>query len=296
MKDLGPVTEIFEMRVVREGPSGSIHISQEAYTRRIIERFGMAHANPASTPMETGVRLSREDEASSKEEKDEMRQRPYRELVGSLSYLANTTRPDIMFAANVLSRYNANPGKTHWKAAKHTLRYLIGTSNLGITYAKSGKPLHAYVDSDWGGNIDNRRSCTGLALILGGGPINWKSKQQKSVALSTMEAEYMALLEVVKEVIYTRRLLNHMVGSTYVKKPTCIGCDNQSAIKFSKDSIYHQRSKHVDIRFHFTREAQESKEIIVQYVPTNENPADLLTKALEKNKTSTCRDMLMLTN
>ena len=296
MKDLGQVTEILGMRVKREGPTGSIHISQEAYVKKIIEKFDMTCANPASTSIETGVKLSREDEPSLKEEENEMRQIPYRELVGCLNYLANTTRPDLAFAASTLSRFNSNPGRNHWKVAKHTLRYLIGTSSLGINYTKSGKEHHAYVDSDWGGNIDNRRSCTGLILTLAGGPISWKCKLQKSVALSSMEAEYMALSEVVKEVIYTRRLLTHMKDGAYMDKPTCISCDNQSAIKFSKNSIYNQRSKHVDIRFHFTREAQEAKEIIVQYIPSDENPADLLTKPLLKNKMSKCRDILNLIN
>lgn len=105
-----------------------------------------------------------------------MKQVPYRELVGCLTYLANTTRPDLAFAANVLSRFNTNPGRAHWRAAKHTLRYLIGTLNFGITYTKSGKLLHGFVDSDWGGNIDSRRSCTGLVLMLAEGPISWRSK------------------------------------------------------------------------------------------------------------------------
>lgn len=137
MKDLGQVNEILRMRVEREGATGSIRISQEAYVRRIIEKFGMTCANPVSTPIESGVKLSRKDEATSKEEKDELKQIPYRELVGSLIYLVNTTRPDISFAANALSRFNANPGRLHWKAAKHVIRYLIGTPSLGITYVKS---------------------------------------------------------------------------------------------------------------------------------------------------------------
>jgi len=296
MKDLGPVTEILGIRVQREGPTGSIRISQGAYVKRIIEKFNMNYAKPASTPMEAGMKLSRDEEATSKQENEEMKGVPYRELVGSLTYLANTTRPDLAFVANTLSRFNANPVRLHWKAAKHSLSYLIGTTDLEITYNKTRKPLHAHVDADWGGNIDNRRSCTGFVLMLAEGPISWKSKQQKSVALSTMEAEYMALSEVVKEVIYTRRLLTHMGGGDYANDPTCITCDNQSAIRFSKESVYHQRSKHVDIRFHFTREAQEAKEVIMQYIPTEENPADMLTKPLLKNKTLKCRNILRLSN
>lgn len=143
------------------------------------------------------------------------------------------------------------------------IEILIGTSNLGITYIKSGKPLRIYVDSDWGRDLDNRRFCTGLILLmLAKGPTSWKSKKQKSVALSTMEIEYVALSEVVREIIYVQQLFNHMDGNVYVDDSTYIYCDNQSAIKFSKDSIYNIiNGVNTWIRFHFSREAQKAKKI-----------------------------------
>lgn len=115
----------------------------------------------------------------------------------------------LTFAANVLSRFCSDPGITHWQLARRVLRYLQHTSHYGITYTKNKDKLQAYTDSDWAGDIDDRKSCTGNVIMLAGGPISWRSKKQASVALSTMEAEYVALAEVSKEVIYMKRLLNY---------------------------------------------------------------------------------------
>lgn len=135
------------------------------------------------------------------EERLEVQKKPYRELVGGLIYLANATRPDIAFVANVLSRFCSVPGITHWQFARRVLRYLKHTSHYGITYTKNKDKLQAYTESDWAGDIDDRKSCTGNVIMLAGGPISWRSKKQASVALSTMEAEYVALAEVSKEVL-----------------------------------------------------------------------------------------------
>ena len=223
-----------------------------------------------------------------------MKTRPYRELVGSLIYLANATRPDIAFAANTLSRFCNNPGKGHWQAAKRVLRYLKKTTHYGLTYTKDGEKLKAYTDSDWAGDTDDRKSCSGNILVLSGAAISWKSKKQASVALSTMEAEYTALSEVSREIIYMKRLLTHMGFYDLVKTPISVYCDNQSAIKLSKDAVFHKRSKHIDISFHFTRELVENNEIVVEYLETHCMPADILTKSLVKCKHEKCVNMLSL--
>lgn len=194
----------------------------------------------------------------------------------------------------MLGRFNANPSNEHWQAAKHVLRYLKYTQNLEITYNKTGEDLKAFVDADWAGDIDSRRSHSGSVLVLAGGPISWISKRQKSVALSTMETEYMALSDVAKEVVYVRRLVREINFPNFVKEATVIFCDNQSAIILSKEKMVNQRSKHIDIRFHFSREAQERKQINIQYVPTDKNIADVLTKPLIKEKYKKCITMLNL--
>ncbi|XP_067128467.1 uncharacterized protein [Centruroides vittatus] len=146
----------------------------------------------------------------SESEMNEMKGKPYRELIGGLLYLANSTRPDLAFAASMLSRFCSNPGIVHWKMAKRVLRYIQATVNYGLHYEKCDQKLCAYVDSDWAGDIDDRKSSSGNMIILANGPVSWQSRKQKSVALSTMEAEYMALSDVTKEVIHMRRMLREM--------------------------------------------------------------------------------------
>lgn len=291
MKDLGSANEILGLKIERNPNTNKIKISQERYVKEILERFSVINCKPGSTPLIPGIKLTCGDKEMSS---DELAQVPYRELVGSLIYLANTSRPDIAFATGILSRFNANPKKEHWQAAKHVLRYLKQTQNFGIIFRKTSESLKAFVDADWAGDIDSRRSHSGNTLILAGGPIMWFSKRQKSVALSTMEAEYMALSDVTKEIVYFRKLIEEIGFPYYVKEATPVFCDNQSAIVLSKENMTNQRSKHVDIRFHFSREAQERKLINVQYIPTEENVADVFTKPLTRDKHTKCIQMLNL--
>lgn len=240
------------------------------------------------------MKITKEASPSTEEERQEMRYRPYRELIGGLIYLANATRPDIAFAASTLSRFCANLGRDHWLIAKRILRYLKATSHYGITYTKDEERLRAYSDSDWAEDIDDRKSCSGNVLTLATSPISWKSRKQASVALSTMEAEYAALSEVSREVIYLKRLLIHMGFEKYVTPPISVFCDNQSAIELSKNAVFHKRSKHIDINFHFTCELVDKKEIVIHYLQTDSMLADILTKSLTKCKHDRCVQMLNL--
>ncbi|XP_046145576.1 secreted RxLR effector protein 161-like [Osmia bicornis bicornis] len=200
MKDLGNVKDILGMRVERQGDIGNIKITHKYYIEKLLERFGMRECNPTGTPLESNASAIIQ-ETQLEEKENERIDEPYRELVGCLIYLANASRPDIAFAANLLSRFCNNPKQTHWKMAKRVLRYLKGTIDYGINYVKEKDSLVAYTDFDWGGNTIDRRSNTGYLVYLAGGPVSWNSKKQKTVALSTMEAEYMALTEVTKEII-----------------------------------------------------------------------------------------------
>ena len=294
MVDLGQINNILGISVQREGATGRIHLSQKKYVEDLIEKFDMEQAKAVSTPIEPNLKITKEASPSTEEERPEMRNRPYRELIGGLIYLANATRPDISFAASTLSRFCADPGNDHWLIAKRVLRYLKATSHYGITYVKDEERLRAYSDSDWAGDIDDRKSCTGNVLTLATGPISWKSKKQASVALSTMEAEYAALSEVSREVVYIKRLLIHMGFEKYVTPPINVFCDNQSAIELSKNAVFHKRSKHIDINFHFTRELVDKKEIVIHYLQTDSMLADILTKPLTKCKHDRCVQMLNL--
>ncbi|XP_021974388.1 secreted RxLR effector protein 161-like [Helianthus annuus] len=185
MTNMGRLHYFLGMEVTYE--NGNITLSQKKYMRNLLEKYNMTYCNTVSTPMEYGLKLSKEDPEEFIDEG------VYRSLVGSLMYLTNT-RPDIMFAVSKVSRFMECLKRSHWEAAKRILKYIKGTQELGITYSKGGKKhLMGYSDSDYAGNIDDSKSTSGYIFHLGSGPISWQSKKQKVVALSSTEAEYMAL-------------------------------------------------------------------------------------------------------
>jgi hypothetical protein len=262
----------------------TVDLNQTEYVRELLERFNMASCLPVSTPMvqrlsmqNSGEKLSADDQAL------------YRNMVGSLLYLACWTRPDISFAVSELSRFVSAPGQIHMQAVKHLLRCLKGTSDLSLRYSKpknSGpmdqtNVLWGFVDSDWAGCQDSRRSTSGYTLMLNGAAVSWKSKRQPVVALSTAEAEFIAASSMVQEVIYARRLLERL-GFPQTD-PTPIFEDNTTCIKWAGGAVGGtDRAKHIDLREHFVHEAQSNK--VLQLVPVDsaDNVADLLTKPLLK--------------
>jgi len=294
IRDLGLASNILGINIKREGTTGSIKLSQHKYICELLRRFGMIDAKPVATPMEADAKPSKREYPNTEAERVQMQNIPYRELIGGLIYLSNATRPDISFSLNTLSRFCDNPGLIHWKLAKRILRYLKGTIDYHITYRKQNNALCSYVDSDWAGDIDDRKSCLGSVFTLANGPISWESRKQKSVALSTMESEYMALSDACKEAIYLRRLLSCMGFTNLINSATTVFCDNQSAIQLSKNNVHHGRSKHIAIRYHFSKEASENGEIQINYLESENMLADILTKALPKVKYEKCVKMLSL--
>ena len=214
---------------------------------------------------------------------------PYSSAVGSLMYAMVCTRPDIAYAVSVVSRYMANPGKQHWQAVKWILRYLRGTTNTCLEFGGSKEGVNGYVDADFAGDLDRRRSTTGYVFTLGDTSISWKSVLQATVALSTTEAEYMAIAEAVKEAIWLRALIGELSSE---QESTVINCDSQSAIYLTKDQMFHERTKHIDVRYHFVRDVIARGDIVVSKVSTHDNPADMMTKALPVAKFEHCLDLV----
>jgi hypothetical protein len=214
-----------------------------------------------------------------------MESMPYRELIGSLMYAAIGTRPDIAFAVSMLSQFMANPGKVHWKAAVRVLRYLKGTREHGLWYGYNDNTttdaISAFTDADWASQ-EHRHSFSGYVYTINGGAVSWSAKKQPLVALSSTEAEYIALTHAAKEAMWLRSFLTDLKRP--MTSPLIIRCDNQSAIALTKDDAYHARTKHFDIRHHFIREQVERNIIEVEYINTNENTADIFTKALNSRK------------
>ncbi|XP_071626304.1 uncharacterized protein [Temnothorax longispinosus] len=219
-----------------------------------------------------------------------MRKYPFQRLIGALMYLAVSTRPDIAYAVNFLSQFNTNYSTEHWLAAKRILRYLRGTEGHGLMYQKSDIPLYGVVDADWGANTVDRRSYSGYAFILAGAAICWEARKQRTVALSSVEAEYMAMSEATKEAIYLQGLLRDTARPC---DGTVLFNDNQGAQRLVYSTgVHHSRTKHIDLRHHFIRDHCASGAIELQYMSTNDMPADILTKGLTGPKHIQCQDGL----
>ena len=224
----------------------------------------------------------------------EMRQYPYISVVGSLMYLAVTTRPDIAYAAGVLARFNSNPGLAHWQAAKHVLRYLKGTTTHKLIYqpSTSPEPFITYSDADHGGNPDNGKSTGGYVVKIGSGAVSWSSKLQSLVALSTTEAEHISAVEAGKEILWMRSFMGELGYD--ISGPSLLRMDNQSAIAVSKNPEHHSKMKHLSLRLFWLRDAVQDGLITPTFVPTQEMAADIFTKALDRLKVQRCASMLGL--
>lgn len=227
---------------------------------------------------------------TTKDEKDEMAKVPFKQIVGALIYLASQTRPDIAVALSEVCRFMANPGRQHWIAVKRILRYIKGTLEYGIAFSGKFDQVIGYADSDWGNNIDCRRSRTGF-LFFANGPVSWESRLQTTVALSTVEAEYLALAAATKNALWLRTMLSEL--GFMPKQPTTIWQDNQGCIALAKDPVNHRRTKHIDIRHHFVKDAVARGDIKLKWCSTSEMLADVLTKALPVTTFKKLRQLIM---
>ena len=298
----------------KSGPCGPVMIHQRPYIEDILSRFNHQDCKHAATPAEPGLKLSKTQMPTTAEEKAEMKSVPYRQCVGALLYLAHCTRPDIAHAVGTCARFGSNPGRVHWKALKHILRYIAGTRDMGIVFGKpigEGIPyncIHGYVDGDWGGDADDRRSTTGYIYMSYGGPVSWRSKKQASTALSSCESEYMAASEAAKEAVWLKRLLKEDLkikdisletrGDLTEKeyqgaKPLTVFEDNIGCIQLSKNPVSHRSSKHIEIRYHFVRERVQDGSLKLVFIPSSENIADVLTKSTRRHTFLYLRDKVM---
>ncbi|KAL2248336.1 UNVERIFIED_CONTAM: Retrovirus-related Pol polyprotein from transposon TNT 1-94 [Sesamum indicum] len=219
-------------------------------------------------------------------ERAKMRVTPYASAIGSLMYAMICTRPDIAHAVGVVSRFMSNPGVMHWEAVKWILRYLRGTKDRALVFGEGKLTLFGFVDADFAGSdCDKRRSTTGYVFTYGGTAVSWVSKLQKVVTLSTTEAEYVAVTEAAKELIW----LQHFLGE--LGKPQAdviLHSDSQSAIHLAKNPAFHSRTKHIEIKYHFIRQLLEKKALQLEKIQGEKNPTDMLTKAVAMEKLKLC--------
>jgi len=280
MKDLGVLTRILGMEV-NYFDDHTLSLTQKKYINETLVRFHMSECREASTPMEPGMVLSKQMSPKTQAERLEAAKFPYRELVGTLLYLSTHTRIDIAYTVSQLSRFMDSHGSGHHKAALHCLRYLKGTVDKGVTYGTDkSEQLIGFSDSDWAKCIDTGRSVTGYVFYLGGGPITWTSKTQPTVAQSSTEAELMAATFTSKEAVHLRQLCYDL--KIDCDDPTIICEDNQGAIALSLNPVFHERTKHIRVKYFYVRECVQEGEVKLHYVRTDKQLADVLTKATSK--------------
>jgi Reverse transcriptase (RNA-dependent DNA polymerase) len=267
----------------------NISLCQEAFAKRILHDCGMADCNSTQAPMEVRLKLSK------KSSSPPVNQTTYRSIVGSLRYLTHT-RPNLAYSVGIVSRYMESPKTEHMTAVKHILRYVKGTPGMGCYYErkKAGvKPcLVGYSDSDMVGDVDDRKSTTGVVFFLGSNLISWSSRKQTVVALSSCEAEYIAATSAACQGVWLGSLLADLLNQNPDK--VMLNIDNKSAISLCKNPIHHDRSKHIDTRFHYIRECVEERKIMIEHIGTNDQLADILTKPLGRLKFLEMRERIGL--
>lgn len=205
-RDLGEITHFLGVNIKRDS-EGGIRMNQEIYIQELLERYGLQECRPAYVPLELGNPISLRESPKADKEKQDMRNVPYRELIGSLGYISQCTRPDIAFAVSKLAQFSSNPGRKHWDEAKRTLRYLGSTKNYYLCYTNDESNIKLWSDADWAGDADDRHSFTGNIIALGRNIIDWKASKQKCIATSTMEAEYVAMSNATKEASWLRMFI-----------------------------------------------------------------------------------------
>ena len=281
---LGNVRFIVGIAVTWDRPNKMVMLSQTALIDKIIAQFGQRNASPSSLPMDPGLKLQRANYKNmSKAELEEIKKLPYRLLVGCLLYLSIGTHPNITYSVQQLSQYLDCYSYAHWNAAICVVCYLSGTQNLKLHLgSQNPTSLVGFTDLDWANCLNTRRSVGGHTYSLGSGAISWQARKKKTVATSSCKAEYTTAFKASKECIWLQTLLDSINHTPTT--PTTICCDYNAAINLSEDPTLHDRVKHIDIKHHFLREHVQSNEISLSYINTNDNVADIFTKALDTNK------------
>lgn len=277
IEDLGECKKIIGIELDHR-EDGSIAIHQRQFISDLLEKYNMQHCKTTRTPLQQSQELVCDRE--NHDECELVNEKEYRALIGKLLYISGSTRPDIAFSISSLSRFNNKPHKIHQKAAINILRYLKGTINYEIVYKRTGESLYGHSDADYSNCKIDRRSYTGFVIILAGAPVSWESRKQPTVALSSTEAEYMAITSAAKEIMFLYQVMGELNLGMYCKAPINLFSDNMSAIKLASKIGFSTRTKHIDVRHHYIRKLVKNKKIELIHVGTEDMMADICTKSL----------------
>jgi histone deacetylase 1/2 len=263
-----------------------ILLSQEKYISDVLKRAGMAGCKPVNTPISTTEKLSAfEGDKLGPDDSSK-----YRSIVGALQYVT-LTRPDISFSVNKVCQYLNSPSTTHMTAVKRILRYLHYTQQVGLRIRKSRSTLvSAFSDADWAGSLEGRRSTGGFAVFLGSNLISWSARKQATVSRSSTEAEYKAVANATAEVMWVQKLLEELRIPS--PKKAQLWCDNIGATYLSANPVFHARTKHIEVDYHFVRERVAQRLLSIGFVPTGDQVADGFTKPLSVRQLEMFRNNL----
>ena len=282
IKDVGESEYFLGMRVQQDLVKGTIRLTQRPYWEHVLNRFDLTHVTPRNTPLPVGIVLDSDMSPKTESEREEMKDKPYRAILGSVMWGQLATRPDLSFSVSLLARFQSNPRKEHWNSLLHVIRYIKNTLDHGLTYSRDfDLSPSAYVDSDYGGCKDTRRSTSGFIFTMAGGAVCWSSKRQTTVALSTVEAEYVAMSRCAQQMVWMHSWLDEV--QIDFQLPGLIKGDNRGAIALTKNTRDHGKVKHIDIRHHYIRDLLKSGAISTEQVASADNLADLFTKPLPRD-------------
>lgn len=256
--DLGPARYILGIKIEWQRKSKMVQLSQRHYAETIVSRFNLSNAKPEKLPVSPGEKYTR-----SEADPNALCAKEYQSMVGSLVWLALATRPDLTYAVNFFSRFNSNPSDHHIHGVRKVLKYVSGTSSYALCLGEPNFPtgLHGYSDADLAGDLEKRKSISAYVFKYANSTINWGSRLQDLVVDSTTEAKYVALADAVREARFLRQFLLELRLHSPVEPPTTIHCNSQSALKLAHDPVQHQRMKHIEIKYHISRQAIKKGEV-----------------------------------
>jgi hypothetical protein len=286
MKDLGEAAYILGIKIYRDRSRRLIGLSQSTYIDKILKRFKMQDSKRGFLPIPHGTFLSKSQSPSTKVELERMNGIPYASAIGSIMYAMLCTRPDVSYALSMTSRYQQNPGDSHWMAVKNILKYLRRTKEMFLVYGGLEEDLcvKCYSDASFQTDRDDSRSQSGYVFIMNGGAIAWKSSKQNVVAQSTTESEYVAASEAAQEAAWMKKFIADLGVVPAIQDPIEIFCDNEGAIAQAKEPRSHHSTKHILRRFHYIRDIVERGDVCIRKVHTDQNLADPFTKPLPQAK------------
>ena len=289
MKDLGEAKFLLGIEIRRQ-PNGDVFLVQERYARDVVKRFNMEGCKSVSTPLELGSQLDSSHQPISDGEKGEMENIPYRSAIGSLMYLATCTRPDLAAAVSELSKFSQNPGIAHWEGVKRVLRYVSGTVGDGLLYKRGAQiEVWGYSDAGHAGDHETSKGRSGYVFMSAGAAVSWRSSMMKLVTHSSCESEYVGLSEAGNEAVYLHQLQGEMgIG----KGSVLLLGDNESSLKLALNPVFHQRSKHIRIKYHSLRDRVEEGLIELCKVDTGLNAADMMTKNVGVGVLKICKSLV----